>query len=172
EIIKRLGDVVYGSGDKDLAQVVAKLLLKNKFTLAVAESCTGGFLANWITDNSGSSKYFERGVVTYSDQSKKDILDVSLKVLNKYGAVSKETAIAMARGLKKISGADIAVSITGVAGPAGGSKDKPVGTVFIGMATPEDDNAWEFHYPRDRKAFKQLVAATALNVVRLFLLKR
>lgn len=172
EITKRLGDVVYGGGDKDLAQVVAKLLLKNKFTIAVAESCTGGFLANWITDNSGSSKYFERGVVTYSDQSKKDILDVPLKVLNKYGAVSKEAAIAMASGLKKMSDADIAISITGVAGPAGGSKDKPVGTVFIGMATPEDGNAWEFHYPRDRKAFKQLVAATALNVVRLFLLKR
>ena len=118
---------------KSLTKEVHDLLLKSGKTISFAESCTGGFLQKLITDNSGSSDYFEGGVVSYSNRLKEKILGVSPELLLKHGAVSSECAMAMVLGLKKLTDADICISVTGIAGPSGGSKEKPVGTVWFGF---------------------------------------
>ncbi len=118
---------------KILSQNIIKLLKKKKLTLSFAESCTGGLLASSITSVSGSSKVFKMGLVTYSNNAKVKLLKVPKKIINKYGAVSYETCVSMVKNLSKISKSNISISITGVAGPSGGSKDKPVGLVYIGL---------------------------------------
>ncbi|MFQ6114283.1 MAG: CinA family protein, partial [bacterium] len=142
------------------------LLFEKKKTVAVAESCTGGLLANKLTNISGSSEYFERGVVAYSNQAKLDILGVPESVLEKYGAVSSETALAMAEGVKKISGADFGISTTGIAGPTGGSKEKPVGLVYIGFSAEGDSYSKRFHFFKDRLSNKERAVQAALNILR------
>ena len=117
----------------DLSLKIVKLLTKKKLTVSFAESCTGGLLASTITSISGSSKVFDMGLVTYSNNTKVKLLKVPKKTINKYGAVSYETCLSMVKNLSKISKANISVSITGVAGPKGGTKEKPVGLVFIGI---------------------------------------
>ena len=117
----------------NLPQNIIKLLTKKKLTLSFAESCTGGLLASSITSISGSSKVFNMGLVTYSNNAKIKLLKVPKKIINKYGAVSYETCVSMVKNLSKISKSNISISITGVAGPSGGSKDKPVGLVYIGL---------------------------------------
>ena len=117
----------------DLSLKIVKLLTKKKLTVSFAESCTGGLLASTITSISGSSKVFDMGLVTYSNDTKVKLLKVPKKTINKYGAVSYETCLSMVKNLSKISKANISVSITGVAGPKGGTKEKPVGLVFIGI---------------------------------------
>ena len=112
---------------------VGKLLAKKKLTLAVAESVTGGLISDKITNVSGSSRYFLMGVIAYSNKSKEKLLGVSRKTLQKYGAVSKETALAMATGVKKLAKSNIGISSTGIAGPRGGTRKKPVGLVYIGI---------------------------------------
>lgn len=112
-------------------QKIIELLIKNSVTIATAESCTGGLLAKTITDSPGSSSIFKIGVVTYSNESKKKLLNVKSETLEKFGAVSQETALEMCKGLKGISNCDICVSITGIAGPGGGSKEKPIGLVYV-----------------------------------------
>ena len=114
-------------------QVLHKKLIKNKLTISVAESCTGGLLAQNLTKLANSSKYFQMGLITYSNQAKIKILKVNKKIINKYGAVSKECCKSMVQNLSKISKSKINISITGIAGPGGGSKDKPIGLVYIGM---------------------------------------
>ena len=116
-----------------LNKKVIFLLKKKKLKLAIAESCTGGMLSNSITSVSGSSKIFTMGLVTYSNQAKTSILKVSQKIINKYGAVSVQCCLAMVNNLSKISNSKVCVSITGIAGPKGGSKQKPVGLVYIGV---------------------------------------
>jgi len=123
-----------------LIQKVSENLHKNKMRVVTAESCTGGWLAKQITDLAGSSAIFERGFVTYSNQSKQDMLGVSSSTLNTHGAVSEQVAAEMAQGALLNSQADIAVSITGIAGPDGGSKDKPVGMVCFGWVKTDDNN--------------------------------
>ena len=118
---------------KNLANKLVKKLIKKKFKISFAESCTGGMLSSAITSVGGSSKVFDLGLITYSNKTKVDILKVSKKIINKYGAVSKECCLSMAQNLSKISKANISVSITGIAGPKGGTKLKPVGLVFIGI---------------------------------------
>ena len=118
---------------KKLSQKIVKLLSKKKIKISFAESCTGGLLSNSITSISGSSKVFTFGLVTYSNQSKINILKVPKKIIMKYGAVSYETCLYMVKNLNKISKTNISVSITGVAGPSGGTKQKPVGLVYIGI---------------------------------------
>ena len=118
---------------KKLAQKIVKLLNKKKLKISFAESCTGGLLASSITSISGSSKVFTLGLITYSNQSKINILKVTKKIIMKYGAVSYETCLSMVKNLNKISKTNISVSITGVAGPKGGTKQKPVGLVYIGI---------------------------------------
>jgi len=114
-------------------QVLHKKLIKNKLTISVAESCTGGLLAQNLTKLANSSKYFQMGLITYSNQAKIKILKVNKNIINKYGAVSKECCKSMVQNLSKISKSKINISITGIAGPGGGSKDKPIGLVYIGM---------------------------------------
>ncbi|MHB8173340.1 MAG: nicotinamide-nucleotide amidohydrolase family protein, partial [Nitrospirota bacterium] len=136
EIVRKVGDYFYGTDGEELQDAVARLLTERKLTIATAESCTGGLVAKRLTDVAGSSVYMERGVVTYSNISKEELLSVPAEVFMEHGAVSGETAKFMAEGIRKSAGTDIGLSITGIAGPGGGTAEKPVGLVYIGLATP------------------------------------
>ncbi|WP_428258053.1 competence/damage-inducible protein A [Gallibacter sp. Marseille-QA0791] len=129
----RVGEFIYSCDDEELVQVVCRKLMEKGLTLSSAESCTGGKFAAAVTDIPGISSVFQRGLVTYSNQAKMDELGVSFETLEKYGAVSEETAMEMAEGLRRVSGSDVCVSVTGIAGPGGGSEAKPVGLVYIGF---------------------------------------
>ena len=118
---------------RKLSNIIVKKLIKNKLKISFAESCTGGLLSSVITSINGSSKVFELGLVTYSNKTKKNILKVPEKIITKYGSVSKECCLSMVKNLSKISKTDISISITGIAGPKGGTKLKPVGLVYIGV---------------------------------------
>ncbi len=155
-----------------LQEEVGRLLRQRGQTLAVAESCTGGLISNWITDVAGSSDYFLFSGITYSNEAKVHILGVSPKTLETHGAVHEKTALAMAKGVKKAGGADWAVSTTGVAGPGGGTDEKPVGTVCIGVAGPGTELARRFHFTFGlRERNKRIFGATALNLLRRQILK-
>ena len=132
-----IGDYIYSCDDEDLVQVVCRKLMEKKLTVASAESCTGGMFAAALTDVPGISGSFQRGLVTYSNEAKMDELGVRAETLEKYGAVSEETALEMVEGLKAVSGCDVCISVTGVAGPGGGSPEKPVGLVYIGLICGE-----------------------------------
>jgi len=149
-----------------LAQQLGQQLIKQQMMMATAESCTGGSIASAITDVAGSSQWFDRGFVTYSNQAKMDMLGVKVKTLKISGAVSQETAIEMAAGCLSNSAADISVAVTGIAGPDGGSQAKPVGTVFIGLST-EGKPAASQHYifEGDRAAIRQQTVYQALKMV-------
>lgn len=135
EMVKeRVGHYIYSCDDEELAQVVADRLLEQGLTLSSAESCTGGMFASTMTDIPGISQCFDRGLVTYSNQAKMEELGVSAGTLEKFGAVSEETALEMVEGLKRVSGSDVCISVTGIAGPGGGSEEKPVGLVYIGFS--------------------------------------
>lgn len=153
-----------------LAEEIGKLLAEKNMTIAVAESCTGGLVSNLITDVAGASNYFDRGIVSYSNHSKIELLNVREETLRLHGAVSKETAIEMAVGIKKTSGVSIGVGITGIAGPTGGTKEKPVGTVHVALATPSVVENHEFCFDLDRIEFKQLVAETVFDLIKKYLL--
>jgi len=161
---------IYGADEEELEHVVGRLLTERKLTIAVAESCTGGSIANRITNVPGSSNYFERGVVTYSDRSKTDTLRVPENLLDRFGAVSKEVAEAMAAGMRADAKTDIAVSTTGIAGPTGGSPDKPVGLVWIGYSDKESTFALKFNFGDQRLRFKERASQAALELVRRRLL--
>lgn len=134
EIRRRMGDSVYSNDNKSLEEVAANILMKSKLTLALAESCTGGLLASKLTDNPGISSSFDRAIITYSNRSKVEELGVKQTTLNKYGAVSEQTAKEMAEGIRRVSGTDMGISVTGIAGPDGGTAEKPVGLVFIALS--------------------------------------
>ncbi len=170
EIRNRLGDIVYGEGDEGLAGVVGRLLKGKRATLSVAESCTGGRLASLLTDEPGSSEYFDRGVVTYSNQSKMDILHVPSSLLETFGAVSAETAVAMAKGMRKISQTTYSLAVTGIAGPGGATPHKPVGTVHMALDSNEGTTTHEFHFPTHREWFKLIASFAALDLLRKKLL--
>jgi len=148
---------------------VGGLLKERGLNLATAESCTGGLVADRLTNVPGSSDYFRGGVVAYAYEAKVSLLDVSWDTLRAYGAVSKETVIEMARGARVALGADIAVSVSGIAGPGGGMPDKPVGTTWIGLSTTEGDWARKFVWDGDRLQNKALSADAALQFVIDFL---
>ena len=135
EMVKeRVGHYIYSCDDEELAQVVADRLMEQGLTLSSAESCTGGMFASTMTDIPGISQCFDRGLVTYSNQAKMEELGVSAGTLEKFGAVSEETALEMVEGLKRVSDSDVCISVTGIAGPGGGSEEKPVGLVYIGFS--------------------------------------
>ena len=161
---------VYGTGDDTLERVAGRLLTERNKTLAVAESCSGGLISHKITRVPGSSAYFLGGVVAYSNHLKERLLGVEPSILARHGAVSAETARAMAEGAKKISGADIAVAVTGIAGPTGGSVEKPLGTVYFGLALEYDTLDFLFHFSGDRLQIQELSCQTALDLVRRNLL--
>lgn len=145
--------------------------MKNRrLTIAVAESCTGGLIQKLITDVPGSSGYFMGGVVAYSNEFKQKLVGVRLASLKEYEAVSSEVAQEMARGIRKTTGADIGVSTTGIAGPAGGTADKPVGLVYIGVATKDIVKAERFLFEGNRKQIREQSAQKALMLVKEILL--
>jgi nicotinamide-nucleotide amidase len=170
KIRSKVGRYIYGRGDENLEEVVGRLLKERELRIAVAESCTGGGLADRITNVNGSSTYFERGVVTYSNAAKVELLKVNEDVMMEKGAVSAEVAMQMAEGIKSISGADIGVSLTGIMGPAGAVKDKPVGTVFIGYCDDKVCTAKRFQFGEDRILNKNRSTQAALEMVRRSLL--
>jgi len=152
--------------DADLHQLtlqVANNLLDRNWLLSTAESCTGGWLAKCCTDIAGSSAWFDRGIVTYSNQSKQDSLHVQSDTLEQFGAVSEQTSLEMAVGSLAISESDISVSITGIAGPDGGSEDKPVGTVWIAWATQSSAKAVLYNFFGNRDAVRRQAVYAALN---------
>jgi len=161
-----LGNVIFTAGDDTLEQVLVELLTKKKQMLAIAESCTGGLLANRITNVPGSSKVLLAGYVVYANEAKIDILGVDPQLLEKHGAVSEEVARAMAEGARKRARSTYALSTTGIAGPDGGSDAKPVGTVYVGVADEKETKVKRLFFPSDRETFKQLVAQFAFEMLR------
>lgn len=161
-----------GSDNKSIDEEVAELFRERHLTLSLAESCSGGLIAKRITDIPGSSAYFCEGVVTYSNEAKMRLLEVQADILNSCGAVSSECASAMAKGIRQASGSDLGLATTGIAGPDGGSEDKPVGTVFISLAAP--DGCWtkRFQFSGNRDEVRLMTAWTALDWLRRYLLKR
>jgi nicotinamide-nucleotide amidase len=166
-----LGDSIYGTGTDRLEELVVKMLTAAHKTIAVAESCTGGTIANRITNISGSSEVFINGCVTYSNESKVRLLGVRDETLKTHGAVSEEVAREMAEGIRTRSKADFGISTTGIAGPTGGTPNKPVGLVYIGFATPERTDVRRHILTFDRETFKFFVSQYALDAVRRELLK-
>ena len=152
EIRRILGSHIYAEGELTMEETVGQLLIEQKSTLALAESCTGGLISRRIARIAGSSAYYLGGVVSYSNQAKMDFLGVEPATLEKFGAVSEPTALEMARGIRARTGAGIALSVTGIAGPSGGSPDKPVGTVWmsIAQATGAQARLFQFHGERER----------------------
>ena len=166
-----LGEHVFSEWEESLEAVVGSLLHDAGMRIAVAESITGGLIAHRITQVSGASRYFDTGFVTYSNESKTALLGVAPDLFRRVGAVSEEVALAMARGALERASADIAVSVTGVAGPTGGSDEKPVGLVYIGLATRASARAERRQFPGERRQVKRWTAQTALDLVRLELLR-
>jgi nicotinamide-nucleotide amidase len=154
-----------------MEKVVGELLRQNAASLALAESCTGGLIADMITNMPGSSDYFVFSAVTYSNRLKTKILDVNKRTLNRYGAVSEQTAREMAIGVQRISEATYGLSASGIAGPGGGTKDKPVGTVCIGIASAKFAQGYRFNFTcENRRMYKHVFATTALDLLRQELL--
>ena len=156
--------------DKNLPQVIGELLQERKEKLATAESCTGGLLASFITSVSGSSLYFDRGFVTYSPESKIELLGVNPETIKKFDVVSYEVAIEMAEGARKKTGVDYALSITGFAGPTGGTPENPVGTVYIGFSYKNKIKAFRFSFLGERRDIQILASYTSLDILRRYLL--
>lgn len=173
EVRRRLGEAVFGEGDATLAQAVAALLIEQGLKVATAESCTGGLLAKMLTDVPGASACFTRGFVTYANEAKTELLGVPASRLAEHGAVSEEVARSMAAGCLKISQADFALSITGVAGPTGGTSETPVGLVWFGVADRIEVTTKRvlFGNHLSREQIRDRAAKTALNLLRLRMLK-
>ncbi len=161
--------IVAEDSQGSLQATVGEILKDRDMVLAAAESCTGGLLGATVTSVPGSSQWFDRSIVTYSNRAKKQNLGVSDETLTKYGAVSSQTAIEMAKGVGRISGADCRIAITGIAGPGGGTDEKPVGTVYISVAVREEYLVHRFHFPGSRKEIRMLSVETALDWLRRYL---
>jgi nicotinamide-nucleotide amidase len=165
-----VGRYIYGKDDEELSELVGRLLNERGLRISIAESCTGGNISNLITNFNGSSNYFERGVVVYSNASKVELLHVDEDVILKHGAVSAEVAVQMAKGIRAISGSDIGLGITGILGPTGGSIEKPIGTVFISICDSQNSFVQKFNFGDDRKINKTRASQAALDYVRKYLL--
>jgi nicotinamide-nucleotide amidase len=168
----RLREYVFSTGEMTIDETVAAQLVQQGLTLALAESCTGGMIAQRITAVPGSSRYFLEGAVTYSNAAKVRQLGVNSDLLVEKGAVSSEVASAMAKGVRQVSGSDLGLAITGIAGPDGGTEDKPVGTVFISLSAP--DGCWtkRFQFSGSRDEIRIITAWTALDWLRRYLGQR
>ncbi|MBI5660853.1 MAG: competence/damage-inducible protein A [Ignavibacterium album] len=170
KIRTKVGRFIYARGEETLEEVIGKILSDRGLTLAVAESCTGGEVCSRITNVSGSSKYFERGIVTYSNASKVELLKVNEDTLAEVGAVSREVAMQMAEGVRAVSGTDIGISTTGILGPTGATTNKPVGLVYIGYCDDKVCTAKKFLFGEDRILNKQRATQAALEMLRRKLL--
>ncbi len=163
---------LYAFGDSSLAEIVGRLLKEKNQTLAIAESCTGGLLSSMITSIPGSSDYFLGSLVVYQNKLKKDLLDISDQVINVEGAVSKTTARLMAKNVKQKTGADWGISITGIAGPSGGTTQKPIGLVYTGISGRKGEIVEKYSFFGDRRVIQERAAYNALNNFRLLLIER
>ncbi len=173
QVMDILGDWIFSVEQEPMEAVVGKLLRERGATVALAESCTGGLIAHRLTNVSGSSDYFLFSAVTYANAAKMDLLHVLPETLEQEGAVSEQTARQMAEGARRVSGADYALATSGIAGPTGGTEEKPVGTVCIGLAGPERTHTKRIVFPfRNRMANKEIFAFAALDMLRRELLKR
>lgn len=168
KILRNTKEYYFGENEETLEELLSKKLVKKKKTIAIAESCTGGLLSKRLTDISGSSRYIKLNLVTYSNEAKSKLLDVSNELLKKYGAVSDQVAASMAVGIKKLAGTDIGISVTGIAGPTGGSKEKPVGLVYFGLAKGNKIKTQKvlFGLNSTRGEIRWLATQYALNWVR------
>ena len=169
EIRERLGSLVYGADEEKMEEIVGKELLERKLTVATAESCTGGLVASRLTDVAGSSGYVKGGIVSYTDEVKANTLGVPREILAEYGAVSEPTARAMAEGARKVLGADVAVSTTGLAGPGGGTAKTPVGTVFIAASGVSGTVAEKHSFTGTRGQVKFRASQAALALLRKYI---
>jgi nicotinamide-nucleotide amidase len=169
-VSEHLGKHIYGREDEELEVVIIRLLTERKQTLALAESCTGGCIANWLTNVPGASVVLLAGLVTYSNEAKQKFLGVRAETVAQHGAVSEAVAREMAEGARKETAADYALSVTGIAGPSGGTTDKPVGTVFMALAGPSSTVARKQFNPYDRETFKFVTSQQALEMLRRTLL--
>ena len=170
KIRSKVGRYIYGKNDESLESVIAKLLIERGLKIAVAESCTGGLINSRLTNISGSSQFLERGIVAYSNAAKVELLHVNEDTIQKNGAVSLEVARQLAEGIKAISGSDIGLSATGIMGPTGGSENKPIGLVFIGICDSNICTAKEFRFGDDRLLNKDRASQAALEMLRKNLL--
>lgn len=169
-IRSKVNKYIFGVDDDELEAVVGRMLTEMRLTIAIAESCTGGYLSDLLTNISGSSKYFERGLITYSNKSKTELLGIDPELIATHGAVSEEVAKAMATRVRGGSGVSIGISTTGIAGPTGGSTEKPVGLVWIGYSDSEATFAIKFNLGADRVRIKERAAYAALEILRRRLL--
>lgn len=169
EIRRRLGNKVFGRDQETMIGIVGQALSDRNLTISSAESCTGGLLGAALTQEPGSSKIYLGGVVSYSNSLKQDLLGVQEETLKAYGAVSEEVAKEMAEGIRSKTGSDLSISTTGIAGPDGGSNEKPVGLVYIGFATSKGVHAEKFQFYGERDSVRQLTVQAALNRIRLYL---
>ena len=169
EVSARLHDYIFACEEKTLEEVIADLLTKKKLTIAIAESCTGGLITNRLTNVSGSSDYLERGLVTYSNAAKISMLGVPAEIIEKHGAVSQETALLMAEGVRKLAGTDLGLSSTGIAGPSGGSNEKPVGTVYLALSDSGRTICRHHTFRWDRQRNKDIFSEAALFLLKNYL---
>lgn len=169
-ITSKVGDYIYGEGAIELETVIGSILRERKQTISVAESCTGGLISHRVTNVSGSTAYFLRGVVTYSNDSKRDLLQIPDDILGAHGAVSSEVACSMAKNVRVFSETDYGLSATGIAGPTGGTDEKPVGLVWIGFSSAIETVAYKFLFGDDRLQNKERTAEAALEILRRKLL--
>jgi nicotinamide-nucleotide amidase len=166
DVRQRLGEFVYGDGDDTFAGVVGRALRAKGYTLAIAESCTGGLVGHMITREPGASDFLVVDAVTYANSAKSRILGIDEETIRWHGAVSREVAAAMAEGVRRVSGADVALSLTGVAGPGGGTDAKPVGLVFISVACERGTEVKERTFVGDRHQIQTLASYAGLQLVR------
>jgi nicotinamide-nucleotide amidase len=172
EIKKRLGKKVYSSEDKGLSETVADMLIRSGTTIAIAESCTGGLISSMLTEIPGVSRVFNRGIISYSNESKVQNLGVKPETLNRFGAVSRETAMEMAEGVRILGGTDLGLSVTGIAGPDGGSAEKPVGLVYVALAGKDGVECKELKlFWGKRNRIRRLASLHAFDLVRRKLIK-
>lgn len=170
-IRERLGDLIYGHNDEPLEENLGSLLRDRKLTLTTAESCTGGYVAHLITSIAGSSDYFKGSVVAYANEVKQQLLNVKAETLARHGAVSEETVREMVNGALKLMKTDLAVSISGIAGPGGGTPDKPVGTIWMAVGNTDQTEVFKLKAGKDRLKNIEYAGNMALNMVRKFVLK-
>lgn len=166
ELYKEVGQYIYGTDESNLAAKVGELLLSKGLTIACAESCTGGHISQLITANSGSSAYYRGSIVPYHNDLKINNLGVKAETIAQYGAVSEETVREMAENVRKLFGADIGVASSGIAGPTGGTPEKPVGTIWVALADGEETQTKLFNFQFDRESNIDLTANSVLNLVR------
>lgn len=156
-------------GIEPIEEIIGRLLRKRGWRLSTAESCTGGLIGHRITNIPGSSDYFDGGVITYSNDAKRELLKVPEETIATYGAVSRQTAVAMVEGIRKLRGIEVGVGVTGIAGPAGGTEAKPVGLVYIALSSPVRVECKEFRFGGNRELIKLQASEAALSMLKMLL---